>query len=440
MLIPTYIINLKTRTERRENVLKEFENRHEFNVQIVEAIEHEIGAIGLRETMKYILRDLVKEEDEYVLICEDDHQFTADYTKEILFDSIDRAQKNEADVLCGGVSWVNNIIDLGHGMFWVEKFSGLQFTIIFKNFFKKLLDADFLAADALDLRISELSANKFFIFPFISIQKDYGYSDVTENNVNGRVAELFVKSKETVNVARKIASYYQDNKNEYLAPHADAFNDIAIPTYIINLPERTERRVHIQKQFEGKDEFEVTIVEACKHETGALGLWLSIREVVRMAIQNDDDVIIICEDDHEFTEHYTREYLLRNVIEANEQGINMLLGGVIDMRTAQPIAANRFWISSFWSTQFIVLYKDMFRLVLDEPFDEKVSADGKLSELVVNKAVLYPFVSVQREFGYSDVSPAYDPFRMNRTNDQKFQECMDRFQRIRSIYTKYHLS
>lgn len=38
MIIPTYIINLKSRTERKENVIKEFEGKKEFNITIVEAI------------------------------------------------------------------------------------------------------------------------------------------------------------------------------------------------------------------------------------------------------------------------------------------------------------------------------------------------------------------------------------------------------------------
>lgn len=45
--IPTYIINLKSRIDRKEHKLKEFAVRVEFKIHIVEVIEHEIGAIGL---------------------------------------------------------------------------------------------------------------------------------------------------------------------------------------------------------------------------------------------------------------------------------------------------------------------------------------------------------------------------------------------------------
>lgn len=438
MIIPTYIINLKSRADRLENVQKEFEGRREFNVTIVEAIKHEVGAIGLWETIKHILLDLAHEEDEYILICEDDHEFTEHYTNEILFENIAKARKNEADILCGGVSWVSNILETGHGMFWVEKFSGLQFTIIFKKFFKRILEVEFRTQDAADYKICELSTDKFFIFPFISIQRDYGYSDATsKNNMEGRVGELFEKSNETINVIQKVAHYFGNDKKEGAVFRLESYENAVIPTYIISLPERTERRSHIEKQFEGRNEFDITIVEACRQEIGAMRLWLSIRKVVQLAMQNDDDIIIICEDDHEFTHDYSKEYLFRNIVEAHEQDINMLLGGVIDMRTALPVADNRFWVSSFWSTQFIVLYKKVFELILGESFDETITADGKLSEMVVNKAVLFPFVSVQREFGHSDRFLTCDAFRMNKTNDEKFQKCIERFQFIKDAYLKY---
>jgi hypothetical protein len=51
-----------------------------------------------------------------------------------------------------------------------------------------------------------------------------------------------------------------------------------------------------------------------------------------------------------------------------------------------------------------VLYKPLFQKILDEPYNDNVVADILLSKMVVNKMVLYPFISVQRYFGYSDVS------------------------------------
>ena len=74
--IPTFIINLRSRVDRKAHILKEFLGHEEFDVIIAEACEHKIGAIGLWNTIKHIIKDLVRKEDEFVLVCEDDHMFT----------------------------------------------------------------------------------------------------------------------------------------------------------------------------------------------------------------------------------------------------------------------------------------------------------------------------------------------------------------------------
>jgi GR25 family glycosyltransferase involved in LPS biosynthesis len=438
MPIPTYIINLKSRTERRENVLKQFEDKPEFAVTVVDAIEHEVGSLGLWRTIKHILQDLIDDSEDCVLICEDDHEFTEHYSKEKLHENIADAIANEADILNGGVSWVANIVDTGQGLFWMDRFSGTQFIIIFKRFFKHLGEAGLLRAETADHRICELTSHKYFIFPFISTQREYGYSDATpKNNLEGRVTELFERSNKTVNVAKAVARHYGNVDMEAGMDPIQNYDGITIPTYIINLPERTDRREHIEKQFEGRSEFDVRMVTGSRDGYGGVGLWKSFLKAVQMAIDNDDDVMIVVEDDHEFTSDYSRDRLLKNIIEAPEQGIEMLVGGVIGMRTAVPIASDRYWVSSFHCTQFVVFYKSIFQSILDEPFGEEVMSDDLLSEIVVNKAVLFPFVSVQREFGYSDITPANNGFRTEYQNEKKWQHCIDRFADLRNAYKKH---
>src|SRR5579859_2973117 len=169
--ISTYVINLSKRTERKENILKEFAGRKEFKVHIVTAIEHATGAIGLWNTIKYILQNMVEDRDDFILICEDDHQFTGNYSEEILFGCIAEARERGADILCGGVSWFEDCLQVTERLFSVQKFSGLQFTIVFKKFFSVITGAGFNAGDVADYKISALSKNKFVIHPYISVQK-----------------------------------------------------------------------------------------------------------------------------------------------------------------------------------------------------------------------------------------------------------------------------
>ena len=181
-----------------------------------------------------------------------------------------------------------------------------------------------------------------------------------------------------------------------------------LPVYVINLPERIERKKHIEQQFNGKKEFEVTFVEAVKHEIGAVGLWHSLRKCVQMAMERGDDIIVVCEDDHVFTEFYSKEYFLSNVIGASQQGAEILSGGISNFRQAIPVSENRYWIDRFFATQFIVLYKPVFSKILDYTFKDTDAEDLVLPELSDRCMVLFPFISEQYDFGYSDVTEVHN--------------------------------
>lgn len=432
--IDTYIINLENRTARYRHILKEFEDRTEFKINIVKACKHENGAIGLWNSITHILNSLLNDESDYVIICEDDHEFTIEYNKELLFECIVQAQQNDADVLLGGVSWFTTMIEVSEHLFWVERFTGTQFTILFRKFFKSILEASFGDHDSADFKMCSLTENKFFMHPFISVQKDFGYSDATsKNNKEGRVNELFNASIESVFILKKVNVFYQNNKAKIsLQSDSRFYNTITIPTYIINLPECRARRIHIENQFAGRNEFDITIIEAVKHNIGAVGLWLSIRKVVNVAIENDDDVIIITEDDHEFTEHYSRDFLLQNIIESNEQGADYLSGSSGSFHVAIPVTKNRFWVNPCLSTQFIIIYKKFFNKILEEPFDDEVIADKLLSEMTSNKMVLYPFISAKKDLGYSGIK-GVDTF------PGQFAESSRRLGTIRNAFFKYQL-
>jgi hypothetical protein len=428
--IPVYIINLKERQERLAHIKSQFRGRKEFDTNVVEAVRHPIGSLGLWQTIVSIIKNISDEYD-YIILCEDDHQFTEIYSKEILFSSIDDAKKLDADLLLGGPSWVNNLIPVNENICWAEKFTGLQFTIVFRKLFAAVLEADFSDSDCADEKIGALTKNKYFIHPSVSVQKDFGYSDATlQNNDPGRLTGLFENYNEKVTLIKSIGRFYA-NLPVGVIDKNDLAN-ISIPTYIINLAERNERRRHILNEFEGRTEFDVTVVPACAHKIGAVGLWQSIRRVIKLALENEDDVILICEDDHEFTNDYSKEYLMSNILEAHHQGIDFLSGGCGGFGLVLPIAQNRFWASSLLSTQFIVIYRRFFQKILDEFFDDDVKADIKLSEMTPNKMVLYPFVSLQKDFGYSDITPVHNEVR--GLISELFEKSKNRLQNIQKAY------
>lgn len=401
--IATFIINLKIRTDRRYHILKEFANRTEFDVKLVEAVEDKTGAVGLWKSILKCIACGITQGKDYILICEDDHQFTEHYNKKHLYDCISEAQLKDADMLSGGVSWSSDILKISENLFYPQKFSGTQFIIIFKKFFSTILSADFNETDSADYKMSSLSKRIFFAYPFLSVQKEFGYSDATnKNNGTNRVEDLFKKNERKVAVINHICEYYKGFKYQ---PFIDMdYEAITIPTYIIRHPESYISRDHIDSQFKCRNEFKTTSISLGRQTIKGLGLWRCIRKIIKIAIDSDDDVIVICNDDHEFTDEYCKKNLLKNIVEAHQQGCDCLIGGSNRFDFVVPISSQRYWINNFSSTGFIVLYRKFFQKILDEPYDENINTDLKLSQMTSHKMILYPFIAKQRDFEFLNIS------------------------------------
>ena len=204
----------------------------------------------------------------------------------------------------------------------------------------------------------------------------------------------------------ELKEYYKEiftcNVETFIEPEKG--QDVSLPVYVINLPERLDRRQHTEEQFLNKSEFELVWVDAISHPIGAVGLWQSIVKAVKMAMERDDDVMIICEDDHEFTSAYNKDYLFANIAASHEQGAELLSGGIGGFGTAVSVAPNRYWVDWLWCLQFTVIFKPLFQKILDYDFKDTDTTDGALSAIAGDKMVMYPFISIQKDFGYSDVT------------------------------------
>ncbi|SPW20419.1 hypothetical protein [Elizabethkingia anophelis] len=106
-----------------------------------------------------------------------------------------------------------------------------------------------------------------------------------------------------------------------------------------------------------------------------------------------------------FTNYYNKDILINEIYESYKQGIEILLCGISGViGSVVPISNRKFWISHFWGLQFTVIYSSLFLKILNYDFKETDTADDLLSVMTSNKAVLFPFFSIQKYFGYSDVS------------------------------------
>lgn len=404
--IAVFVPNLNKRTDRKESVLAQYAGKKEFDLYIVPAIEHANGSWGLWQTFYQIVSQEAEKDTPFFIFGEDDHIFSNCYTSEFLLKIIHDADSLGADLLSGGMSWLNNPIQVTDHLFWVKAFNGMQFTVVFKRFYQTILSGHTDKGHVTDAFLSGLSDNIFVIYPYISTQADFGYSDVTSrNNIEGHVPALFTNNLKRLDRLNKVRLFYRQSFFKNIPP-LDNVDDIALPTYIINLPSRTDRRKNIEQEFAGLKEFDVHFVDACVHSRGNVGLWQSVCRIVKHAEQRGEDVILICEDDHVFTPNYYGTTFLNQVWQAGMMGTDILSGGIGGFGDLVPVANGLFWTDWLWCTQFIVIYKRAFSRILKANFKDTDVADEFLSHLLTNKLVILPFISIQKDFGYSDVTEA----------------------------------
>lgn len=256
---PTFVINLKKRTDRKKHIVNEFSSREEFALNIVEADENPKGCLGLWSTIQRILANI---NQQYIIVCEDDLEFTKYYSKNYLNDSIVKARKLNADILLGGISWCSSFIQVSPKLFWVEKFGGAQFMVIFQKFVEVILNAGMENFDAADYKIASLSNSALFMYPFISTQKEFGYSDATaDNNRPGRVSAFFKSTSQKIALLKQVDQTYKKIQQRIINEKMNVdYDNIVIPAYIIDSSGKKERLKQIRREFYGRREFDVKIL------------------------------------------------------------------------------------------------------------------------------------------------------------------------------------
>ena len=86
----------------------------------------------------------------------------------------------------------------------------MQFTVIFNRFYQKIIQSDTEEGFISDHYLSEISDHKFVMHPFISIQKEFGYSDITaQNNQKGYVRRCFKTIDEKLHLLKKVEQFYK---------------------------------------------------------------------------------------------------------------------------------------------------------------------------------------------------------------------------------------
>lgn len=400
--IYTYIINLPNRKDRKESILHEFAGRKEFNLHLFPAVEHKRGALGLWKSITEIVRDAKERSEEAVLICEDDHHFTSAYDANVFTESVYRAAEYGCDLLLGGIGNFRNLIPVDSHLMWVDWSWCTQFMVVYSTAYDTILQSDFNEeTDVADEFLSRILSNKLVFSPFISVQKEFGYSDVTKsNNGIGKVSCYFKKAEALANIYRRVVEKYNGvnlRKNFSISIHT-------IHVYAINLPHRIDRKKSIMAQFEDKCLFDLEIVSPIENPVASTSLWRSFVRIVSIEKRKNSDFFIFCEDDHSFTDKYSEKNLLEAIAKAQNLGADLLSGGFSWLDTPIRICGNLFWTKAFTGMQFTIVFKKFYSKILNSDINGNHTLDIYLSTLSDDIFVTFPYISSQREFGYSDVT------------------------------------
>lgn len=210
---PTFVINLKSRTDRKNHILNEFKSHPEFKLTVFNAIRAERGSQGLFLSIKNLVHDANQSREEYIIICEDDHIFTNNYDALKLKKHIKKGIALDYDILLGGPSNIHDAFFVEKDLVWVSGFSGFQFAVIFKRFYKKILSYDLPEESDFDLELGKISDNIYCCYPPISEQADFGYSDVTSKNNNINVQNYFIKCRNKLARLNKVFLYFKSVTN-----------------------------------------------------------------------------------------------------------------------------------------------------------------------------------------------------------------------------------
>lgn len=385
--IPTFIINLSRRIDRKESILAEFSARPEFEIHLVEPIPDKLKTTSLWLTVKQIIRHSMSAGYDFVLLIEDDHVFTDQYNAYDLGQHIRLAAGIHADILCGGLNSVKSTFCLSPNLYWIEQFTGLQFTIIFRKCYSSILESPFNDDDCADIVISNLAKRKVVVHPFISVQKDFGYSDVTvSNNKTGLIDKLFIETSERIQNLKNVADFYKDRAAGI--PAETNYDSVYIPTYVLHDFGNENLLKHIQVQFGAKPEYDLTLIDRSQGNDKSL----LVRSIIETATKSEDEIIIIVSDTITFSADYDKHRFIHLIIQAHQLGAALLLGNTFGFDSAVFLTSEVSWVNSFSGSDMLILFKPIYQAILNDAPDRIADGSDKLSALTSHKMVIYPFV------------------------------------------------
>lgn len=199
-MIDLYVINLEERTDRKEQIRKNFEGKTNIHLEFVKAIKHDNGAQGCFLSHKKCIQ-LAKEKNmEYIIVLEDDC-LPMDKFENRLNTVLEYLKTRTWGIFLGGVNQTRKKNLLKKDIYKEEKFADIDFgtTTHFIIYHKSSYDFFLSLESAIIDQCWSGHINAVTIVPFLAIQSG-GYSNIEKLVLNysfkmtitqTRILELF---------------------------------------------------------------------------------------------------------------------------------------------------------------------------------------------------------------------------------------------------------
>lgn len=117
-----------------------------------------------------------------------------------------------------------------------------------------------------------------------------------------------------------------------------------------------------------------------------------MNSIVNKSLEDEDDLIIICFEDHRFRTNYTNTDLLKYIYLASFYKADILFGNGNETDFICKIQDELYWVNSVRESNFIILFRNFLGKLLDLDFGSGIDFSEKISTLSSNKLMIYSLV------------------------------------------------
>ena len=172
--------------------------------------------------------------------------------------------------------------------------------------------------------------------------------------------------------------------------------NIILPTYIISFGANEHCIENINSEFKTRPEFNTRVIKFQSKKT-ELAQWEAIRSIVERAQIENDDVVLISSENHRFTKNYNYDLLIKTIYQAHKVGARLVLGGIVGgFSNVVFLPPGMFWLDRFSASQFMILFKSFYEIIIKESFTSYDSIDVILSSATSMKFLMFPMISMTK--------------------------------------------